>query len=100
MITLHVTTQPRGWWLILSAICHLFFFELHNKTYCTYTGTTTGTDRLKIDMKATNEPATATKPVNWRVIQEEFPETTGVMDVWNCICKFNWGEPSRSGYDA
>ena len=44
---------------------------------------------IMINMKATNEPATATKPVNWRVIKEEFPETSGVMHVLNCGCKFN-----------
>ena len=46
---------------------------------------------IVINMEATNEPATATKPVNWREIQEESPETTGVMDVLFCSCKFNLG---------
>ena len=46
---------------------------------------------LTIDMKETNEPATATNPRNWRVIEELFPYTNGKMDVIGCACDFNLG---------
>ena len=59
-----------------------------------YSGTTTGDMEMpdiKINMKDTNEPATATNPMNWRVIQEQFPNTNGTMDVLLCRCPFNLG---------
>ena len=45
---------------------------------------------LKINMKETNEPATATTPMNWRIIQELFPHNE-TMDVLGCSCDFNLG---------
>ena len=36
---------------------------------------THGFDKKEIDMTEVNEPATGTHPVNWRVIQEVFPDT-------------------------
>ena len=45
---------------------------------------------LKINMKKTNEPATATTPMNWRIIQELFPHNE-TMDVLGCSCDFNLG---------
>ena len=48
---------------------------------------TNGFDHLTIDMTEINEPATATHPINWKIIQEMFPETDGEGDVISCSCK-------------
>ena len=46
------------------------------------------TDPIKFNMKDTEpEPATGEYPLNWRVIQEHFPNATGGMDVTLCDCK-------------
>ena len=54
---------------------------------------TSGFDVKEIDMTYVNEPATETHPVNWRVIQEVFPETIPVdygNTVVSCTCHEEW----------
>ena len=55
--------------------------------YMSSSVSTNGFDHLTIDMTEINEPATATHPINWRIIQEVFPETDGEGDVMSCTCK-------------
>ena len=66
----------------------VFIFKPNNQfNYWTRSVSTDGLDERKIDMTGTNEPADATKPVNWRIIQEEFPDSDGDGDVVSCKCK-------------
>ena len=49
----------------------------------------TGFDVRTINMNDINEPATDTKPVNWRILQEEFPDKMNADDdgkVMSCGC--------------
>ena len=63
----------------------------HYNMVFTFPGTTTGEPKspdIKFDMEDTEpEPATATHPMNWRIIKDHFPDTTGVMTVSFCWCK-------------
>ena len=66
--------------------------EKSTKTQHLYLGKVTRNDEMidiKIDMTDIHEQDNATHPVNWRVIQEEFPNTVGEMRVSDCICQYN-----------
>ena len=45
--------------------------------------------QVTVDMTDTNEPAVHPYPANWRVIQEDFPETTGAVGSAHCNCVDN-----------